>query len=429
MRSLFLLIGLIIFSNNAFSSSLDKTNYIVIDDFESYNINDSLAEQANWYYHSNEITCGPVIKNNNTMGNYVQSSSCYDGQSVIRNYNFRFAPNMKNCFIQFSGLITNGNGNNCSTEMYISSSSGKGSFKFGVENVTHLNIDHQLVVNDNYGIKISPGEWYDFRFEFNLIKNEKDKYGTGTLKYKLISSTEWITDSQLSNIILNIDDPSSLDKITIRMDGLSQRLGVLDDILVKYDDTVQNSILGKIVTSSQVLGYTASVGGATIKAMPYNLSTVTDIYGNYQIINIPEGECIFQIESSYFQTLTKTIQVNIGDNHINTIEIFKPKCQNMYTKQEVDQLLDKVQYEKDAIISEKEATITQLNTSIATMYTQGYLDKAIAEAEKRGELKYDINNDGKVGLEEVIKYLETISGVHVESLIIFPEKRKYFLSE
>jgi len=65
--------------------------------------------------------------------------------------------------------------------------------------------------------------------------------------------------------------------------------------------------------------------------------------------------------------------------------------------------------EKNSIIEEKEKTITELNESISFMYTQGYLDQAIYEAEKKGELKYDINNDGKVGLEEVIRYLETLS--------------------
>jgi len=202
----------------------------------------------------------------------------------------------------------------------------------------------------------------------------------------------------------------------------------VDNINIKQDNA-NNAVFGKIVTASEIVGYTANVGGATIKALPYNLSTVTDIYGDFQINKFPMGECILQIESSYFKTITKTIQVNNGNNYVNTIEIFKPKCQNMYTQQEVDQLLDYMQAEKDAIISEKEETINQLNTSIATMYTQGYLDKAIAEAEKRGELKYDINNDGKVGLEEIIKYLETISGIRVESLIIFPDNKKHFLSE
>jgi len=190
-----------------------------------------------------------------------------------------------------------------------------------------------------------------------------------------------------------------------------------------------NKISGKILTSSEILGYTASVGGATIKALPYNISSTTNIYGEFELTDIPAGESIIQIESSYFQTLTKSIIVENGENIIDTIEIFKPKCQNMYTQQEVDQLLNQIQSEMNSIITEKEATISQLNTSIASMYSQGYLDKAIIEAEKRGELKYDINNDGKVGLEEIIKYLETLSGVRLESIIIFPEDRKYFLSK
>jgi len=216
----------------------------------------------------------------------------------------------------------------------------------------------------------------------------------------------------------------AIDELRIYNRSLSQK--DIDDL---YSISIDNKIIGKIITSSEILGYTANVGGATVNATPYNLSSVTDIYGEFQIADIPVGECILQIESSYFQTFTKTIQVNTGENIIDKIEIFKPKCHNMYTQQEVDQLLHQVQSENDAIITEKETTIEQLNTSIASMYTQGYLDKAIVEAEKRGELKYDINNDGKVGLEEIIKYLETISGVRVESLIIFPEEKKHYLSE
>jgi len=217
----------------------------------------------------------------------------------------------------------------------------------------------------------------------------------------------------------------TIDDIRIYNRALSET-----EIQQLYNEVLySNKILGKIVTSSEILGYTASVGGATIKALPYSISSTTNIYGEFELTDIPDGECIIQIESSYFQTLTKSIIVDNGENIIDTIKVFKPKCQNMYTQQEVDQLLNQIQSEKNAIITEKEATIAQLNTSIASMYSQGYLDKAIIEAEKRGELKYDINNDGKVGLEEIIKYLETLSGVRLESIIIFPEDRKYFLSE
>jgi len=190
-------------------------------------------------------------------------------------------------------------------------------------------------------------------------------------------------------------------------------------------ESINNSLSGKVITSQGVLGYSACVGGATIKTLPYELTAVTDIYGEFSFLHIPEGQCIIEIESSYFQTLTKLIQVNSGKNIINDIEIFKPKCQNMYTQQELDNLIDKVEEEKDSIILEKEKSIKQLTASIGSMYTQGYLDKAVIEAEIRGELKYDINGDGKVGLEEVIKYLETLSGVRIESLIIFPDNKSF----
>jgi len=109
-------------------------------------------------------------------------------------------------------------------------------------------------------------------------------------------------------------------------------------------------------------------------------------------------------------------------NIIEKIQIYKPKCDNLYTQSEVDNMIDNIKTDKNILIEEKEETIRQLNASISTMYSQEYLEKAIIEAEKRGELKYDINNDGKVGLEEIIKYLETLSGVCIESLIIFPDE-------
>jgi len=190
-----------------------------------------------------------------------------------------------------------------------------------------------------------------------------------------------------------------------------------------------NRLEGKIVTDSSVLGYTASVGGATIKATPYNITSITDIYGNFILSNLPTGDCIIEIESSYFQFITKTITVLKGENVLKPIPIHKPKCANMYTQEDLNQLLDQLRSEKDDIITEQNKTITQLNSSIASMYTQGYLDIAIKEAEKRGELKYDINNDGKVGLEEIIRYLEQLSGVRLESIIIFPDDKKYYLSD
>ena len=203
----------------------------------------------------------------------------------------------------------------------------------------------------------------------------------------------------------------------------------IDEIKVSAQYLKTSNITGKIITAANILGYTASVGGACIKALPYEITTTTDIYGDFSLNDVPLGQCIIEIESSYFQQITKYITVVEGENNLNQVQIFKPKCSNMYSEDEVEQMINQVKVEKDSIISDQEKTINLLNTAMASMYTQGYLEKAIIEAEKRGELKYDINQDGKVGLEEVIKYLETLSGVRIESLIIFPGNKKHFMSE
>jgi len=185
-----------------------------------------------------------------------------------------------------------------------------------------------------------------------------------------------------------------------------------------------NNVTGKLITAAEILGYTACVGGATVKSSSNLVTAVTDIYGNFNLSNMAIGENIIEIESTYFAPLTKTVNIMPGKNLLNPIEIYKPKCDNLYTQKEVEQLINNIESDKNAIIADKDKTISELSSAIASMYTQGYLDNAIIEAEKRGELKYDINNDGKVGLEEVIKYLETLSGVRIESLIIFPEKKQ-----
>ena len=195
-----------------------------------------------------------------------------------------------------------------------------------------------------------------------------------------------------------------------------------------YNNSI-NIVEGKVVTSSEILGYTACVGGATVTALPYAQTSVTNIYGEYKILDIPAGECILQVESNYFKTLTMTTNIENDQKIIETIELYRPKCNAIYTQAELDQFISQIESNKNQIIAEKEKTIKQMQETISKMYTSEQLNEEIVIAEKRGELKYDINGDGKVGLEEIIKYLETISGVRLESLIIFPEKRKYYLNE
>jgi len=220
------------------------------------------------------------------------------------------------------------------------------------------------------------------------------------------------------------------------LDGVVDELRIYNRVLsdaevrqIYNEPNEENTIVGKIVSSAEILGYTASVGGASVTSESYNISAVTNIYGEFSLTNMPEGINTLQITSSYFTPISKTIDVNSGINNIGIIEIFEPNCQNHYSQEEVDKLIQTISTEKDQIILEKDQQVQQLNDAIASMYTQGDLDQAVLEAEKRGELKYDINKDGKVGLEEVIRYLETISGVRVESLIIFPNEKKHYLTD
>ena len=265
-------------------------------------------------------------------------------------------------------------------------------------------------------------------YHYNLTIKEN------TTKFKAVNtSTNTIL---LDEEFQNIDQLSleSVQSIFFIVKTTTEATPWMDNIQVTIktkntEEILSKSVNGKVVTAHEILGYSANVGGATINASNYGVSTTTNIYGEFELQNIPIGECIIEIESSYFETLTKLIKVNPGVNNIEDIEIFKPKCLNMKTQEEVDKLVEQIKTERDAIILEKDNTIKQLNTSIASMYTQGYLDNAIIEAEKRGELKYDINLDGKVGLEEIIRYLETLSGVRIESLIIFPDDKNIFLNE
>jgi len=312
--------------------------------------------------------------------------------------------------------------------------------------------------------KGSSAQWKDYKFLFLIHESGRIGFsiGNGTSyvsKYteKQLLPNYWyntalvMDENNVASLYVNgkLELEESLD-ITPKINssditiGISNVMsfpfnGIIDEIyifnrplskqeIIEFNPPL-NTISGKVVTNSEILGYTASVGGATIQAITHDLSAVTDVYGEFSINNIPPGDCVFQISSNYFQTLTKTVYINYGDTSLEAFQLYIPKCQNMYTQQQLNNEISNIMNEKDNIINEKNLLISELNDSIASMYTQGELDIAIQEAEKRGELKYDINNDGKVGFEEVIKYLEILSGVRLESLIIFPNDKKIILTE
>jgi len=313
--------------------------------------------------------------------------------------------------------------------------------------------DEKVWIMYNYYHYSSEPHVYQYRDHFyifntfsNFSKNDPETYIASNMLDT--SFSEWINElveidytNKSSKYEFTIDNSdikqtAILNNIQLRK-SINTTLGLsawdwaagsshfIDSIIVSaIYDIEEANVTGKLITAAEILGYTACVGGATVKSSSSYVTSVTDIYGNFNLTNMPIGENIIEIESAYFAPLTKTINVVPGNNLLNPIEIYKPKCNNLYTQNEVDKLINQVNVEKNAIIEEKQKTISELSASISSMYTKGYLENAIIEAEKRGELKYDINNDGKVGLEEVIKYLETLSGVRIESLIIFPENNQ-----
>jgi len=246
---------------------------------------------------------------------------------------------------------------------------------------------------------------------------------------------------------------------------------IIDNINIEQEISEElNTAVGKIVTASEILGYSASVGGVTIKAQSYNLSTVTDINGDFQLSNIPVGDCIIQIESSYFQTITKSINIELGINNIGFVEIYSPICQNICNQKDFDRLSNEynlisntyltlssnyqelsssynqckndmeiiaeenealkntissmfTQEDINEVVSQKDRIISQLNSVMGSMFSQAELDNAIIEARKglftpenvelivNKILEWDVDDDGTIGLKEAIQALMISTGI------------------
>ena len=248
-----------------------------------------------------------------------------------------------------------------------------------------------------------------------------ETFNTSTLfqsEIPLVVGATLIDNPKIGNLCAN----GQIDDIRLYNRVLSE-----SEILSLYND--QTIITGTIYTASEILGYSACVGGATIRSIETGLSATTDIYGFYEIQNITIGKHTLEISSNFFKPITVCVDVINGNNKIQPIMLNEPMCKHLFTQVDLNEAIEKVEIEKNLIIAQKDQSISELNESMAQMFTKEYLESAIKEAEKRGELKYDINNDGKVGLEEIIRYLEQLSCVKLESIIIFPHDKKYYLSD
>ena len=79
----------------------------------------------------------------------------------------------------------------------------------------------------------------------------------------------------------------------------------------------------------------------------------------------------------------------------------------MFSQAELNQAVADAEAAKDAIIAQKDQTISDLNATIASMFSQEELDQAVLTE----RLRWDINNDGKISLEEAIHALQIAAGL------------------
>jgi len=82
------------------------------------------------------------------------------------------------------------------------------------------------------------------------------------------------------------------------------------------------------------------------------------------------------------------------------IQTLESTIAGMYTQAEFDQAVADAEAEKDQVIND-------LQSTIESMYTQQELDDAVSSE----ALKYDPDGDMAIGLENIIYYLQTLSGV------------------
>ncbi|KPA14174.1 hypothetical protein MHK_005618, partial [Candidatus Magnetomorum sp. HK-1] len=168
---------------------------------------------------------------------------------------------MNSFFIQFSGRITGGAGNNSCSVIYIATAD-KQTIGFGINHVPSLNINHQLYFLSpkikKQARNLSANTWYDFRLEIDWSYVNDDNFiGLASFKYKESSDKLWLVDSSMENMELKFRDLPIFNRLDARLDGINSRRGELDDILISYGKNCFLSgclhFLDKPLTKSNVM--------------------------------------------------------------------------------------------------------------------------------------------------------------------------------
>jgi outer membrane protein assembly factor BamB len=176
------------------------------------------------------------------------------------------------------------------------------------------------------------------------------------------------------------------------------------------EEKTECSIKGQVITD--MTGNSTSVSGAIITIIDNNQYTTSDKDGYFTFSNIIEGNYSLKIEKQGFQTLLIN-DIAIQLTQTTQIPAQKMSVQNGECTQEVlDNAISSatanlLNPDGTRVIDGTKMLYTQeeLNQKLSSMYTEEQLIQKISEIIAWG----DLNNDGKIGLEEAIRALLIVS--------------------
>jgi len=140
------------------------------------------------------------------------------------------------------------------------------------------------------------------------------------------------------------------------------------DLLIWNQDNwykEQNFVIGQVIT--HVIGNKTGISNAQISIVELGMEVNSDINGDFILKNVPDGSFTIIVDTEYFLPIQlSNVLVKNGQANLQQINLFEQK--NRYSQDQVDTLL----YEE--------------------------------------RKKWDVDNDGQIGLKEAIRALSTSAG-------------------
>ena len=223
--------------------------------------------------------------------------------------------------------------------------------------------------------------------------------------YSFVPSTQNQDGDILTFTITNKPSWANFDTVTGAITGTptSSDIGTTTGIVITVTDgqytvslpAFELIVQGTAILSGRVLtnvaGYTGlSVQNATVSLTGTGISTTSGVDGSFTFNNLGSGTYQIELNSAGLVVATQNVTIGKGENKALGDLHLVP---NKYSQEQLNQAVTVATTAKDQVI--------------ASMFTKDQLDKAVA-AER---IKWDFNNDGKMGLEEVIYILQKMAGM------------------